>query len=382
MRSACTVAIMVRFLHSQPTTRFHGSVPAMVEEVKKLTAEGKRVLFAAASTGEVERLADIFTEYGVPFRLGAAHAASGRELPGRGRLLRRRRIYYHGSKSERARRRGPARGQPGDLRRARPVRRVGGACSRARSAAKSKTAAFLSDFRDLAVGDYVVHVEHGIGQYQGLREIAQGDGTSAEFMILEYAEGARLYVPLTRLDLVQKYRSAEGAQAGAQPAGHAAVGQDQGAGQEGHAGHGGRAAQALRRAQDRRGPRLSAATREWQREFEDAFEYQRNRGPGRRPSWTSSATWRRRTPMDRLLCGDVGYGKTEVAMRAAFKAVSDNKQVAVLAPTTVLAFQHFETFKRRFAAFPITHRDDQPLPHRPAAEGDRARRSRPARWTS
>src|ERR1700724_650638 len=75
---------------------------------------------------------------------------------------------------------------------------------------KSKTSAFLSDFRDLQVGDYVVHVEHGIGQYQGLKEINQGDG-NAEFMVLEYADAARLYVPLTRLDLVQKYRSQEGA---------------------------------------------------------------------------------------------------------------------------------------------------------------------------
>src|ERR1700751_290506 len=75
---------------------------------------------------------------------------------------------------------------------------------------KSKTSAFLSDFRDLQVRDYVVHVEHGIGQYQGLKEINQGDG-NAEFMVLEYAEGAKLYVPLTRLDLVPKYRSSEGA---------------------------------------------------------------------------------------------------------------------------------------------------------------------------
>ena len=79
-----------------------------------------------------------------------------------------------------------------------------------RSGQKSKVSAFLSDFRDLQVGDYVVHVEHGIGQYQGLKEINQGDG-NAEFMLLEYAEGARLYVPLTRLDLIQKYRSSEGA---------------------------------------------------------------------------------------------------------------------------------------------------------------------------
>src|SRR5579864_1491358 len=76
---------------------------------------------------------------------------------------------------------------------------------------KSKISAFQSDFRDLAVGDYVVHVEHGIGQYLGLKEISQGEGEPAiEFMVLEYAEGAKLYVPLTRLDLIQKYRSAEG----------------------------------------------------------------------------------------------------------------------------------------------------------------------------
>src|SRR4029079_10439097 len=89
-----------------------------------------------------------------------------------------------------------------------------------------------------------------------------------------------------------------------------------------------------------------------QREFEDAFEFEET------TDQNSAITDIKRdmqsaTPMDRLLCGDVGYGKTEVAMRAAFKAVSDNKQVAVLAPTTVLAFQHFETFKRRMAAFPI-----------------------------
>jgi transcription-repair coupling factor (superfamily II helicase) len=194
---------------------------------------------------------------------------------------------------------------------------------------KSKVSAFLSDFRDLQVGDYVVHVEHGIGQYQGLKEINQGDG-NAEFMLLEYAEGARLYVPLTRLDLIQKYRSSEGAKP-AQPSGHA--------------GHGRGAAQALRRAQGGAGPRLQRRQRTGS-EFEDAFEFNETEDQARR-SPTSSATWNRATPMDRLLCGDVGYGKTEVAMRAAFKAVMDGKQVAVLAPTTVLAFQHYEdAFKR------------------------------------
>ena len=95
-----------------------------------------------------------------------------------------------------------------------------------------------------------------------------------------------------------------------------------------------------------------AADNEWQREFEDAFEFSETEDQ------TSAIVDVKRdmesaTPMDRLLCGDVGYGKTEVAMRAAFKAVSDNRQVAVLAPTTVLAFQHYNTFRQRFAAFPI-----------------------------
>jgi transcription-repair coupling factor (superfamily II helicase) len=337
---------------TQPTTRFHGLVPALIEEVRKLTSEGKHVLFAAASMGEVERLADIFTEYGVSFRLGSRSTRAGSEtyvdeasyfaadvstttvvkafvpdgvvLPDANLVLFGARDLFDEVE---------AGGQ-------RPQQR------------KSKTAAFMSDFRDLAVGDYVVHVEHGIGQYQGLREIAQGDGGSAEFMVLEYAEGARLYVPLTRLDLVQKYRSAEGAK----PA-LSRLGTQQWAKTKA------RVKRAMKDMADEllklyaarktaHGHAFPAET-EWQREFEEAFEYQET--PDQDQAIADVKTdMQAVTPMDRLICGDVGYGKTEVAMRAAFRAVHDNKQVAVLAPTTVLAFQHYETFKRRFAAFPIT----------------------------
>ncbi len=197
-------------LLSRPTTRFHGSVPGLIEEVKKLSAEGEKVLLSAGSNGELERLADIFNEYGVPYRLGSRAQRPGggsyadeagyfgedlsvttlvRAFVPHGVALPESKLVIFGSsdlfdESEATVARAPRQ--------------------------RSRTAAFLSDFRDLAVGDYVVHVEHGIGQYQGLREIAQADGSSAEFMILEYAEGARLYIPLTRLDLVQKYRSAEG----------------------------------------------------------------------------------------------------------------------------------------------------------------------------
>jgi transcription-repair coupling factor (superfamily II helicase) len=216
---------------------------------------------------------------------------------------------------------------------------------------RSKTAAFVSDFRDLAMGDYVVHVEHGIAQFQGLKEIVQ-DGLSVEFMILEFAEQAKLYVPLTRLDLIQKYRSTDSGPApvlnrlGSQQwvktkARVRKAMQDM-------------AAELLKLYAERHTAPGTAFSpdNEFQREFEDSFDYRETDD-----QLTAIAAIKQdmeaTTPMDRLLCGDVGYGKTEVAMRAAFKAVQDGKQVAVLTPTTILCFQHFETFKRRFAQFPI-----------------------------
>jgi transcription-repair coupling factor (superfamily II helicase) len=338
-------------LHTQPTPRFHGAVPALVEEVQRLTADHRRVLFCAGSTGEMERLADIFTEYSVPYRLGMRTGTAGGEtfldeaayftedvfattivrayVPD-GVQLPDARLVLFGSRDL---------FDESEVAAARPLKQ------------KSKTAAFMSDFRDLAVGDYVVHVEHGIGQYQGLREIEQ-EGAKAEFMVLEYAEGAKLYVPLTRLDLIQKYRSAEGATPVLSRLGTAAWQKTKA-----------RVKKAMKDMADEL-LKLYAARKtaqghafpgdtEWQKEFEDAFEFQETEDQA-----AAIADIKRDMhspqPMDRLLCGDVGYGKTEVAMRAAFKAVSDGKQVAVLAPTTVLAFQHFETFKDRFKQFPLT----------------------------
>jgi transcription-repair coupling factor (superfamily II helicase) len=335
---------------SQPTTRFHGSMPAMVEELQRLAAEGKRVIFAVPTMGEVERLADVFTEYGVPFRLGSRTPTAGGEsyldetayfaqeistttvvkanipdgvaLPEAALVVFGARDLFDESEAVLTR----------------PLR------------ARSKVSAFLSDFRDLQVGDYVVHVEHGIGQYQGLKEITQGE-TTGEFMVLEYAESARLYVPLTRLDLVQKYRSAEGQKPALSHLGSTAWARTKARVRKAMQDM---AEELLKLYAERRLAQGHAFPRDadWQREFEDAFEHQET------PDQEEAIVDVKRdmeapTPMDRLLVGDVGYGKTEVAMRAAFKAVNDNKQVAVLAPTTVLVFQHFETFKQRFAAYPI-----------------------------
>ena len=214
----------------------------------------------------------------------------------------------------------------------------------------SKTAAFLSDFRDLAVGDYVVHVEHGIGQYRGLKEIAQADGSTAEFMRLEYAETARLYVPLTRLDLVQKYRSPEAWRPYCR-AWERSSGPRPRPGEEGHAGHGRRAAEALRRAQTAEGFAVFAGSN-WQREFEDAFEYTETKDQNSAIA-ESSATWKRPIPWIACSAATSATAKPKSRCARLSRPSMDGKQVAVLAPTTVLAFQHFETFKRRFAAFPV-----------------------------
>jgi transcription-repair coupling factor (superfamily II helicase) len=333
---------------SQPTPRFHGSVPTMLEEVQKLSANGQRVLFAAANTGELERLADIFTEYNVPYRLGSrtrggeSYADETAYFSGEvftttlarayvpdGVLLPEANLAVFGARDL---------FDESDTVVPRPLRQ------------KSKVSAFLSDFRDLQVGDYVVHVEHGISQYQGLKEINQGDGP-AEFMLLEFAEAAKLYVPLTRLDLVQKYRSAEGAKPPLSHLGTATWAKTKARVKKAMKDM---ADELLKLYAERRMAVGHAfpADNQWQNEFEDAFEYSETDDQAQAIA-DVKRDMESSQPMDRLLCGDVGYGKTEVAMRAAFKAVGDNKQVALLAPTTVLAFQHYETFKQRFAAFPV-----------------------------
>jgi len=334
---------------SQPASRFHGAVPAMLEQVQKLRQENMQVLLAVPNNGEVERLADVFTEYNVSFRLGTrtrggesyadetsyfagdvltttlakAYIPDGVVFPEAHLAVFGARDLFDES----------------DAVASRPQRQ------------KSKVSAFLSDFRDLQVGDYVVHVEHGIGQYQGLKEINQGDG-NAEFMLLEYADAARLYVPLTRLDLIQKYRSSEGAKPALSSLGTATWNKTKA-----------RVRKAMKDMADELlklyAERKTAVGHafppgnQWVREFEDAFEFSETEDQAQAIA-DVARDMESSQPMDRLLCGDVGYGKTEVAMRAAFKAVSDSRQVALLAPTTVLAFQHYETFKQRFAAFPVT----------------------------
>jgi transcription-repair coupling factor (superfamily II helicase) len=210
---------------------------------------------------------------------------------------------------------------------------------------------FLSDFRDLKTGDLVVHEEHGIGRFLGLETLAIG-GTAREFMVLAYQGGDKLKVPVESFDRIQKYASAEGARPAVDRLGSGTWEKTKT-----------RVKKAMRdmaqellrlyAARKARPGHAFAGESPWQREFEEAFEYEETEDQAQAIAEVA-ADMAVPTPMDRLVCGDVGYGKTEVAMRAAMRAVLDGKQAAVLAPTTVLAFQHWKTFRKRFAPFPVT----------------------------
>jgi len=339
---ACATEHRIR---SQVTQRYHGRIPDLAHNLTKWQQAGESSIFVMPSLGVAERVVEILRDYSVraELRPDLSHSISansqdvlvtlgklsnGCELPdAKLRLLIETDIFDEAASVD---------FRPAQTRRKR-----------------TQLSAFLSDFRDLKPGDYVVHVDHGIGQFQGLHQMQVSATVKREFMLLTYAEGSKLYVPVERLDLVQKFSSSE---SGSRPSVDKLGGVNW---QKTKA----RVKKAMRdmaeellklyaeRKLVRREPFSEDSP--WQQEFEDAFEYQLT--PDQEAAVEDIKTdLHSETPMDRLLCGDVGFGKTEVAMRAAFKAIADGKQIAVLAPTTVLAYQHYKTFQQRFASFPIS----------------------------
>jgi len=219
---------------------------------------------------------------------------------------------------------------------------------------RSGVGAFASDLRDLRPGDLVVHMDHGIGVFSGFRRVTVEE-RELEMLALSYHGGDSLLVPVERADLIQKFASGEadvkpkldrlgGGTWGRRKARVKKAVREM-------------AAELLRLAAVRHAARGYPFSPDspWQREFEDAFEFDLTPDQ-ERAVCDIKLDMEATRPMDRLLCGDVGYGKTEVAIRAAFKAVLEGKQVAVLAPTTILVRQHLETIRRRFEGFPVETR--------------------------
>jgi transcription-repair coupling factor (superfamily II helicase) len=339
---------------SRAARRYHGRIAELAGDVRRADAEaGAQTLFVMPSAGVAARVGEMLADYNVAARValagepgggGAAQAvvtagrlSGGFELPAAGLVVHVETDLFDEASDSAVEHRAPG---------------TGAATTQWKRGAKkrSKTAAFLSDFRDLKVGDYVVHIDHGVARFGGLQTLDL-QGRRGEFMLLFYAEESRLYVPVERLDLVQRYSSAEGHEPQLDRLG--------GLGWQKTKARAKRAMrdmadELLRLYAERKlvGGYAFTADSPWQREFEDGFEYVPT--PDQETAIEDVKNdMEAATPMDRLLCGDVGYGKTEVAMRAAFKAVMDSKQVALLAPTTVLAYQHFETFGARFAPFPV-----------------------------
>ena len=309
----------------------------LVDAVTGWTEEGWRVVLAAASLSSAERLRHLLGEYGVDAPVAREAAPCGRwSAPGRVQV-----------------RVGPlSAGFALPLEHLAVVteEEIFGPRERRRHAPSLREGAAVEALAQLATGDLLVHAEHGIGIYRGLvmLEVA---GLRSEMLRLEYAEGDRLFLPVHRLNLVQRYVGGEG------PA--PKIDRLGGATWE-------RTKRTVKKSVRKLARELLAvhAARELApghsfsprdrhlEEFEAGFPYEET--PDQLAAIEDVLTDLTRTrPMDRLVCGDVGYGKTEVAIRAAFRAVMDGKQVAVLVPTTVLCQQHLETFQKRFEGQPV-----------------------------
>jgi transcription-repair coupling factor (superfamily II helicase) len=340
-------------LATQPAPKFHGAVKSIVEDVSQRRERGETVVVVLPTAGKVDRLREILAEYEVPFVVddGGAQGLAPTSCEA---------AEGHATGAQSLAPLRIVRGEFGegvvfpDLKLALLSDSdlfgefIWGTRGRRE---KSVATSFISDLSDLKVGDYVVHIDHGVGLYQGLRPL-EVEGTRRDFMLLTFQDDAKLYVPLERLDLVEKYRAGgDGVKPPLDRLGGTTWARTKSRVKKALRDI---AQELLRLYAERKMHPGTAFTSDtpWQKEFEDSFEFEET------PDQITALAEIKRDmespePMDRLLCGDVGYGKTELAMRAAFKAVQDGKQVAVLAPTTVLAFQHYTTFRQRFAAFPL-----------------------------
>ncbi|GAA2723709.1 transcription-repair coupling factor [Actinocorallia aurantiaca] len=320
-------------LDVQPADAYRGDREKVVADVRHWHDEGWKVVFTSEGQGPAERFVEVLRDAGVP---ASRQEAEGSVLVTTGRLEHGFLWSGHGEVKLAVLTETDLSGQKSstkDMRRM-PSRRRGGI-----------------DPLQLSAGDYVVHEQHGVGRYVEMvsRTI---QGATREYLILEYSKGDRLFVPTDQLEELTRYVGGEA------PSLHRLGGADWQKAKS-------RARKAVKQIAGELIRLYSARMASpghpfgpdtvWQRELEDAFPYTET--PDQLAAIEEvKQDMEKPVPMDRLICGDVGYGKTEIAVRAAFKAIQDGKQVAVLVPTTLLVQQHLSTFSERFAAFPVVVR--------------------------
>lgn len=338
-------------LRVESVERFSGNVHRVRDELDAVAADdAQRVLIACQTDAECHRLSDVLKAGRLAeshrLQLVTGHVRAGFRLVEHGVVVLGSHELFHKDLL------------PGGV-------KVAGGKSSRRIESRA-----IDTFLDLNEGDYVVHVAHGIARFRGMRLLEKGDrkqetGVSEEpaedetestpateeNLILEFRDQVFLYVPASRIDLVQKYVGGHQAHPELSKLGGLTWGRKKDKVAEAVRDMAAEMIQLQAVRQSVPGVAFPADT-DWQREFEAAFPYQET------PDQLSAiqevkADMAKPKSMDRLICGDVGYGKTEVAIRAAFKAVDNGKQVAILVPTTVLAEQHYRTFSQRYAEYPF-----------------------------
>jgi transcription-repair coupling factor (superfamily II helicase) len=330
-----------------PGPRYGGQVKPMLEHLVHLHLEGERVILVSR---QAARLADLWSDHGP--------ASTPREdlpdLPEHGTVT-----FIQGTLSDGFELRGRMAAEPGQPG-APGVRSLvhlltdgeifGWSRPDPRQAPRPKAVAPETHYADIAAGDLVVHIDHGIGRYEGLVTRTVGR-TSHEYLLVTYAESDQLYVPIHQADRLSRYIGADESQPTLHRLGGVSWTQAKAKAQEAVAEIADELLALYAARSSVRGHAFSADGA-WQAELEASFPYVETEDQLRVINQVK-ADMERPRPMDRLVCGDVGYGKTEVALRAAFKAVMDGKQVGVLVPTTVLAQQHYNNFVQRLATFPV-----------------------------
>ncbi|MBQ2042226.1 MAG: transcription-repair coupling factor [Firmicutes bacterium] len=309
----------LRHIEARQAPVYAGHMDVLETDLKRFVKEGYKVVIACSTPDRLVNLRDFLERAGLDGRveLRDGSLAAGTEFPLERQLFLSEADIFVSSKKARKHR---AKG------------------------------AEIKVFTDIKKGDYVVHEAHGVGRFTGVEKLTV-DGSTMDYLKIQYAGADVLYVPVDQLDNLQKYVGSEGIE----PKINKLSGTEW---QQTKA----RAKAAIRdmteeylklsaKRQIAKGYEFGPDTT-WQREFEDAFPYQETEDQ-LRCAEEIKKDMQRPVPMDRLLCGDVGYGKTEVAARAIFKCLEEGKQAAVLVPTTILANQHYNTFKERFAAYPF-----------------------------
>lgn len=314
-----------------------GVLRPLVERIFAWLGEKYRVSMVCHQWSQVQRLRELLGHYGVPmdvsesrFREAPLDASAVRILTGD--LSRGFRL-------------------PGDGIVVIAEEEIFGRRVKRRDLSEIRKKQLLVSLAELKPGDFMVHVDFGVGIYRGLQHLAF-DGIGGDFLLLEYAAKDKLYLPVDRINLVQRYVGGDGSEPSLDRLGGAGWDKKKAKAREAVEEMAEELLRIYAARQVHEGYSFSPPD-DLYREFEAAFSYEET--PDQLGAIEDVVRdMERSRPMDRLVCGDVGYGKTEVAMRGAFKAAMDGKQVAVLVPTTVLAAQHLETFRARFAAYPVT----------------------------